>query len=75
MIKTMPPLTARQTALQILHTLETQHAYTDLVLRQVLQFFGQLRGVFLQFFERSGQRVRFAFADLHLRRQFAQLAL
>jgi len=33
----MPPLTARQTALQILHTLETQHAYTDLVLRQVLR--------------------------------------
>jgi len=36
LIKTMPPLTARQTALQILHTLETQHAYTDVVLMQVL---------------------------------------
>src|SRR5439155_7271889 len=37
LIKTMPPPTARQTALQILHTLETQHAYTDMVLRQVLR--------------------------------------
>src|SRR5215471_15740162 len=37
LIKIMPPLTARQTALQILHTLETQHAYTDMVLRQVLR--------------------------------------
>jgi len=33
----MPPPTARQTALQILHTLETQQAYTDVVLRQVLR--------------------------------------
>ncbi len=33
----MPPPTARQTALQILHTLETQHAYTDVILRQVLR--------------------------------------
>jgi 16S rRNA (cytosine967-C5)-methyltransferase len=33
----MAPPTARQTALQILHTLETQHAYTDVVLRQVLR--------------------------------------
>ena len=33
----MPPPTARQTALQILHTLETQHAYTDVVLRQELR--------------------------------------
>src|ERR671931_506866 len=37
LIKTMPPPTARQTALQILHTLETQHAYTDVVLRHVLR--------------------------------------
>src|SRR5499427_288281 len=37
LIKTMPPSTARQTALQILHTLETQHAYTDVVLRQELR--------------------------------------
>src|SRR5215813_1614783 len=37
LIKTMPPPTARQTALQILHTLETQHAYTDVVLRQELR--------------------------------------
>src|SRR5262249_56228559 len=36
LIKTMPLPTARQTALQILHTLETQHAYTDVVLRHVL---------------------------------------
>src|SRR4029453_3940175 len=36
-IKTMAPPTARQTALQILHTLETQHAYTDVVLRQELR--------------------------------------
>ena len=33
----MAPPTARQTALQILHTLETQHAYTDVVLRQMLR--------------------------------------
>ncbi len=33
----MTPPTARQIALQILHTLETQHAYTDVVLRQTLQ--------------------------------------
>src|SRR4029434_6756260 len=37
LIKTMPPPTARQTALQILHTLETQQAYTDMVLRQELR--------------------------------------
>jgi 16S rRNA (cytosine967-C5)-methyltransferase len=37
LIKTMPPPTARQTALQILHTLETLHAYTDVVLRQELR--------------------------------------
>src|SRR5215813_7964371 len=37
LIKTIPPPTARQTALQILHTLETQHAYTDVVLRHVLR--------------------------------------
>src|SRR5215475_8663609 len=37
LIKTMSPPTARQTALQILHTLETQHAYTDVVLRHVLR--------------------------------------
>src|SRR4030095_16876582 len=37
LIKTMPPPTARQTALQILHTLETQQAYTDVVLRHVLR--------------------------------------
>src|SRR6059036_978136 len=37
LIKTMAPPTARQTALQILHTLETQHAYTDVLLRQELR--------------------------------------
>src|SRR4029453_16579959 len=37
LIKTMPLPTARQIALQILHTLETQHAYTDVVLRHVLR--------------------------------------
>src|SRR5437773_3904161 len=37
LIKTMPPPTARQTALQILHALETQHAYTDVVLRHLLR--------------------------------------
>jgi len=36
--QTMSPPTARQTALQILHTLETQQAYTDVVLRQVLRY-------------------------------------
>ena len=33
----MSPPTARQIALQILHTLETQQAYTDVVLREVLR--------------------------------------
>ena len=33
----MPPPTARQIALQILHTLETQQAYTDVVLRRTLR--------------------------------------
>jgi len=33
----MTPPSARQTALHILHTLETQHAYTDVILRQVLR--------------------------------------
>ena len=35
--QTLAPPTARQIALQILHTLETQHAYTDVVLREVLR--------------------------------------
>lgn len=36
MIKTTPSTTARQTALQILYTIEVQKAYTDVVLRQEL---------------------------------------
>src|SRR5262249_17757337 len=35
--QTISPPPARQIALQILHTLETQHAYTDVVLREVLR--------------------------------------
>lgn len=40
MTTTMPPAPARQIALQILHTLETEQAYTDVVLRQTLRHTG-----------------------------------
>lgn len=37
MPKTLTATSARQTALQVLHALDTQHAYTDVVLRQTLR--------------------------------------